>query len=57
MSHPNGAVPRRPAFTDLPPSKRHDGSLDAYRRQRRPALQKRHAGEALVPLRDAGRTQ
>jgi hypothetical protein len=50
-------VPRRPAYTDIPPSKRHDGSIEGYRRQRRLALQRRLASEALVPVRETGRTQ
>lgn len=56
MAPPSGTS-RRPANDELPPQKRHDGSLDGYRRQRRLVLQRRLADEGLVPRRPAGRTQ
>lgn len=56
MSHPP-VVTRRPAFTDIPPSKRHDGSIEGYRRQRRQALQQRMANEEPTRTREPERTQ
>jgi hypothetical protein len=51
------AVPRRFAAPDVPASKRHDGSLDGYRRQRRLALQRARPPEGFVALLEPGRTQ
>lgn len=56
MAHPSG-VTRRPSNDELAPHKRHDGSLEGYRRQRRFVLQRRLVEETLVPRRPAGKTQ
>ena len=56
MSQPP-VVTRRPAYSDIPPSKRHDGSIEGYRRQRRQALQRRMASEEPLPPREPERTQ
>lgn len=57
MTQPTGAR-RRLAYTDIPARKRHDGSLEGYRRQRRLLSSRRQDAEGFLPVRTVpGRTQ
>lgn len=57
MTQPTGAR-RRLAYTDIPARKRHDGSLEGYRRQRLLLSPRRLETEGFVQVRTLpGRTQ
>ena len=57
MTQPTGAR-RRLAYTDIPARKRHDGSLEGYRRQRRLLSPRRQDADGFLPVRTvSGRTQ
>lgn len=56
MDDPTDPRTNRPAYTDIPPASRHDGSIEGFRRQRRLALRRDLEGEEAAREGETRRT-